>query len=251
VNLTFDTDQKTILADGRELPLYSKEGFELLSKLWLKVGWNQKYTYTFSWFGVPIIQLPEDMVRYQELVFALKPDVIVETGVAHGGSLLYSASLCALIGKGRVIGVDIATRPVNKQKIQAHPLADRITLIDGDSAALEVVAEVKKHIQPGDTVLVALDSNHSYDHVTRELKAYAPLVTKGSYIISTDGIMTDVADTPRGQPSWDKDNPERAAADFARDNPDFAIEEPVWPFNESELTERITHWPGAYLKRVR
>ncbi len=251
MNVSIDTEKKTIVADGREVALYSTEGFELLSKLWLKVGWNQKYTYTFSWFGVPIIQLPEDMIRYQELVFALRPDVIIETGVAHGGSLVYSASLCALMNKGHVIGVDIATRPVNRARIQAHPLADRISLVDGDSSAPEVVAQVRKHIRPGDTVLAVLDSNHSYGHVMAELKAYAPLVTKGSYIVATDGIMTDLTDVPRGQANWGKDNPESAAADFARDNPDFVLEEPAWPFNESELRARVTHWPGAYLKRVR
>jgi cephalosporin hydroxylase len=251
VKVSFDTEKQIAVVDGREVPLFSTEGFELLSKLWLKVGWNQKYTYSFTWFGVPIIQLPEDMIRYQELVFALRPDVIVETGVAHGGSLVYSASLCALIGKGHVIGVDIATRPVNRERIQAHPLADKISLIDGDSASPAVIEQVRKHIKPGDTVLVVLDSNHTYAHVMSELKAYAPLVTKGSYLVSTDGIMTDLTDVPRGQKGWDTDNPEKAAADFARDNPDFVIDEPVWPFNESELRARVTHWPGAYLKRAR
>jgi cephalosporin hydroxylase len=251
VIVSFDTERQIASVGDREIPLCSNEGFELLSKLWLKVGWNQKYTYTFTWFGVPIIQLPEDMIRYQELVFALRPDVIIETGVAHGGSLVFSASLCALLNKGRVIGVDIATRPVNRQRIQAHALADRISLVDGDSASPRVIAEVRKHIRPGDTVLAMLDSNHSYAHVMAELRAYAPLVTKGSYIIAADGIMKDVTDLPRGQKGWDTDNPEKAAADFARDNPDFVIDEPVWPFNESELRSRVTHWPGAYLKRVR
>ncbi len=249
--VSFDTDKGIICADGREASLYSTEGFEFLSKLWLKVGWNQKYPYTFTWFGVPIIQLPEDMIRYQELVFALRPDVIIETGVAHGGSLVFSASLCALMNKGRVIGVDIAIRPANRQRIQTHPLAERIVLIDGDSAATDVVAQVRKFIEPADCVLVVLDSNHSYAHVMAELKAYSPLVTNGSFIIATDGIMKDLTDVPRGQSAWDKDNPGSAASDFVRENPDFAMEEPVWPFNESELRTRVTHWPDAYLKRIR
>ena len=122
---TVDTTAGTIVArvDGREsrVPLYSKEGFELLSELWLKVGWNQKYTYTFSWLGRPIIQLPDDMIRIQEVIHAVRPDVIVETGVAHGGSLIYYASLCTAMGHGRVIGVDIEIRPHNRAAIEAHP----------------------------------------------------------------------------------------------------------------------------------
>ncbi|HEY5048802.1 MAG TPA: CmcI family methyltransferase [Rhizomicrobium sp.] len=249
--VSVDTGKQTVNADGKEMPLYSREGFELLSRLWLKVGWNQKHTYTFSWLGMPIIQLPEDMIRYQELVVALRPDVIIETGVAHGGSLVFSASLCALLKKGRVIGIDIATRPVNRERIQSHPMAQHISLVDGDSTSPEVVAEVGKHIRPGDVVLAVLDSNHSYAHVLAELYAYAPLVTKGSYIVATDGIMKDLTDVPRGQKEWNTDNPENAAADFARNNPDFILEEPPWPFNESELEVRVTHWPGAYLKRIR
>jgi cephalosporin hydroxylase len=251
VKVSIDTEKGTAIVDGREVALYSVEGFELISKLWVKIGWDQKYSYTFSWLGMPIIQLPEDMIRFQELVFALRPDVIVETGVAHGGSLVFSASLCALMNKGRVIGIDVMIRPANRQRIEANALANRISLIEGDSVSAQTVEQVRKSIGPGETVLVVLDSNHSYAHVMAELKAYSPLVTKGSYIVATDGIMKDLTDVPRGQKEWDKDNPENAAADFARNNPDFALEEPTWPFNESALRARVTHWPGAYLKRVR
>lgn len=250
--IAIDTATNAITIDGRKVDLYSREGFEILSDLWVKVGWNERYSYTFSWAGVPIIQLPEDMVRYQELIWALKPDVIVETGVAHGGSLIYSASLCALVGKGRVVGVDIEIRPHNRQRIEAHPLSRFITLFEGSSTADSVVASVRNTIKPGETVLVVLDSDHSYRHVTDELKAYAPMVTPGSYIIATDGIMKDfLSDVPRGKDSWKDDNPTRAAADFVAQNPNFALEEPKWPFNESQLKQRITHWPGAYVKRLR
>ena len=217
----------------------------------MKVGWDQKYSYTFSWLGMPIIQLPEDMIRYQEVVFAVRPDVIIETGVAHGGSLVYSASLCALMNKGRVVGIDVMIRPSNRQRIESNILAERISLIEGDSVSPQTLEDVRKHIRPGDTVLVVLDSDHSYAHVMAELKAYAPLVTKNSFIVATDGIMTDLTDVPRGKPTWDRDNPQRAAADFARDNADFVVQEPAWPFNESDLRARVTHWPGAYLRRVR
>lgn len=131
MKINIDTKAQTLDADGRKVGLYTDEAFKLLSDLWVKVGWNQKYSYSFSWLGVPIIQLPEDMIRYQEVVSALKPDVIVETGVAHGGSAIFSASLCRLLGKGRVIAVDIEIRPHNRKRIEEHPLSDLITLIEG------------------------------------------------------------------------------------------------------------------------
>lgn len=242
--LTIEDDKKT-----HQLPLYSKESFELISKQWVKVGWNQKYPYTFSWMGRPIIQLPEDMLRTQEVIFSLKPDVIIETGVAHGGSLIFYSSLCKALDKGRVIGIDIEIRPHNRQAIEAHLLNDRITLIEGSSVDPSIVQQVSALVKPNETVLVILDSNHSYQHVMAELTAYSPLVTSGSYIVATDGIMLDLADVPRGQKSWDKDNPAEAALDFAASNPGFTIEQPSWLFNESDLANNITHWPHAWLKR--
>lgn len=251
MKLSIDTDTGSLDVDGKVMPLYSDHAFQILSKLWVKIGWNQKYSYSFTWLGVPVIQLPEDLVRYQEVVFALKPDVIVETGVAHGGSAILSASLLKLIGKGRVIAVDIEIREHNRKRIEAHALSPMIKLIEGSSTAPDVVQAVKSEIKRGERVLVVLDSNHSYAHVTAELEAYAPLVTEGSYIVSTDGLMRDLTDVPRGEKNWDKDNPAQAAIDFAAKNQDFIIEQPAWPFNESSLTENITHWPEAWLKCVR
>lgn len=250
MRLEIDTDRRLLQIDGKSVDLYSDEGFRAVSDLWLKVGWNQKYTYTFSWLGVPVIQLPDDMIRYQEAVFMLKPDVIVETGIAHGGSAVLSASLCRLMGKGRVVAVDIEIRPHNRKRIEQHPLFDLITLIEGSSIAPDIVGEVRALIKPGETVLVVLDSNHSYDHVMAELEAYAPMVTPGSWIVATDGVMRDVRDTPRGKPDWLRDNPTQAALDFVARNPAFVIEEPAWPFNESTLKGNITHWPGAWLRRL-
>lgn len=152
--------------------------------------------------------------------------------------------------QGRVIGIDIEIRPHNRQAIEAHPLNDRITLIEGSSTAPDIVAQVKALVQPGEKVLVILDSNHSYAHVMAELQAYACMVTPGSYIVATDGIMFDLADVPRGAPGWVTDNPTCAARDFAGQHPEFQIEQPGWPFNESELDQNITHWPGAWLKRL-
>ena len=251
MKIAIDTKAQTLIVDDKTMNLYSRESFEIVSDLWVKLGWVEKYPYTFSWAGRPIIQLPEDMVRFQELVWAVKPDVIVETGVAHGGSLVFSASLCRMIGKGRVIGVDIEIRPHNRRQIEQHPFANMITLVEGSSTAPEIVSAVKSGIRPGETVLVVLDSNHSYKHVSDELSAYAPIVSVGSYIIATDGVMELVHDAPRGRREWLTDNPTRAAADFVAANRDFALEEPAWPFNESELRERVTHWPGAYIRRIK
>ena len=254
MKLILDTKAKTLTMDEagqtKVLDLYSKAAFEAISREWVRVGWNQKYPYTFSWLGRPVIQLPEDMIRMQEVIFQVKPDVIIETGVAHGGSLIFYSSLCKAIEKGRVIGIDIEIRPHNRAAIEAHPLSDRITLIEGSSTAPEIVAQVKSQVQPGETVLVILDSNHTYAHVANELEAYADLVSPGSYIVATDGIMYDLADVPRGQAEWATDNPTWAARDFAAKHPEFVIEQPAWPFNESELEHNITHWPGAWLKRV-
>lgn len=250
MKIEIDTEKRTVNADGRTLDLYSDAAFGILSDLWVKVGWNQKYSYGFSWLGVPIIQLPEDMIRYQEAVWALKPDVIVETGVAHGGSAIFSASLCRLMGHGRVIAVDIEVRPHNRSRIEEHPLADLITLIEGSSTDDLIVERIRNHIKLGEKVLVVLDSDHSYEHVMGELEAYAPLVSEGSWIVATDGLMQYLTDVPRGQTDWDNDNPARAARDFAAKNPEFRIEQPAWPFNESTLSENITHWPDAWLRRV-
>lgn len=254
MKLILDTQAQTLTVEEtgqpQTLPLYSKEAFEVLSRQWVRVGWNQKYQYTFSWMGRPVIQLPEDMLRMQEVIFNLQPDVIIETGVAHGGSLIFYASLCKAMERGRIIGIDIEIRPHNRQAIEAHPLSDRITLIEGSSTAPDIVAQVKALVQPGEKVLVILDSNHSYAHVLAELQAYASLVSPGSYIVATDGIMQDLADVPRGTPNWVTDNPTCAARDFAAEHPEFKIEQPRWPFNESELDQNITHWPGAWLQRL-
>lgn len=254
MKLIIDTNNESITqkTDDQDLVLglYTKEGFELLSYYWLKVGWNQKYPYTFSWMGRPIIQIPEDMIRIQEVFYQTKPDVIIETGIAHGGSLIFYASLCKAIGRGRVIGIDIEIRPHNRKAIEAHELFSFITLIEGSSTAQNIVDRVKGLIRPGEKVMVVLDSCHSKEHVLNELENYCDIVTPGSYLIATDGIMRDLFDVPRGQPEWIEDNPAAAAAEFAEKHPEFQMEKPAWPFNESELSENITHWPGAWLKRV-
>jgi cephalosporin hydroxylase len=252
MRIVIDSEARTLVAgDGPVLDLYSREAFELISQWWLKTSWNQKYSYTFTWMGRPIIQHPEDTVRLQELIYFLRPDVIVETGVAHGGSLIFYASLFKAMGRsGRVVGVDIEIRPHNREAIERHELFEYVTLIEGDSVAPDIVARVADTMQPGEIVLVVLDSNHSYSHVTNELEAYSQFVTPGSYIVATDGIMRLVHNVPRGRPAWAADNPAQAAIDFAARHPEFVIEVPAWRFNESPLAKPITAWPDAWLKRV-
>ena len=235
--------------ERRTLGMYTKEAFELLSHQWVKLGWNQKYSHTFSWMGRPIIQLSEDMVRIQEVIYCLKPDVIIETGVAHGGSLIFYASLCKVMGQGRVIGIDTEIRPHNRKALEAHELFPYLTLLEGSSIAPEIMEQVKTKVKPNEFVLVVLDSCHTKQHVMQELECYAPLVAPGSYVVATDGIMRDLWDVPRGKSEWKWDNPIAAAEEFVVRHPEFVIEEPEWPFNESHLTRSVTHWPGAYLRR--
>jgi cephalosporin hydroxylase len=251
--ITIDEAAGVVTVDGPGGPvshsMASAEGFKVVSDAWVRCGWDAKYVYSFSWMGRPIIQLPDDMVRIQEVIYAVKPDVIIETGVAHGGSLIFYASLCKAMEKGRIVGIDIEIRPHNRAAIEAHEMFPLITLIEGSSIDPTVVAEVEGHIAPGETVLVLLDSNHTKAHVLAELEAYAPMVTPGSYIVATDGIMGHVVGAPRTQPNWAWDNPEAAAQDFVAAHPEFAIEEPVFPFNEGTAVDRVTYWPSGFIRR--
>jgi cephalosporin hydroxylase len=237
-------------AGKRTLPMASAEAFEAVSAAYLRCGWDAKYVYSFSWLGRPIIQLPDDAFRMQELLYAVQPDVIVETGVAHGGSLIFYASLCKLIGKGRVIGVEVELRPHNRAAIDAHPLRPMISLIDGSSIDAATVAKVKAAIKPGEKVMVLLDSKHTREHVAAELEAYAPLVSVGSYLVAMDGIMQHLVGAPRSQPGWAADNPAQAAREFAARRKDFQLVEPTPPFNEGAVRTRVTYCPDAFLKRV-
>lgn len=235
----------------RQFPLASREAFHFLSQLWLRSGWGVKYVYGFSWMGRPIIQLPDDLIRIQEVIYSIKPDVIIETGVAHGGSLIFYASLCKAMGKGRVVGIDVEIRPHNRKAIEAHELSPLITLIEGSSIASDILEKVRALVSVGETVLVALDSCHTKEHVLAELRNYGPLVTPGSYIVAMDGIMQQVVGAPRTQPDWSWNNPREAALEFVKEDERFVMEEPKFPFNEGLVTERVTYWPDAFLRRVK
>ncbi|HXP48355.1 MAG TPA: CmcI family methyltransferase, partial [Bacteroidia bacterium] len=194
--------------------------------------------------------LPEDMIRIQEVIFTIQPDLIIETGVAHGGSLIYYSTLCKAIGKGHVIGIDIEIRSHNRKAIEEHFLFPYITLIEGSSIDPVIFAQVKSLIKPGYKILVLLDSNHTYSHVLSELKAYSEIVSVGSYIVATDGIMEYVVGAPRTSDDWKTNNPKKAAEQFIKENSNFIIEEPHFPFNEGVINERVTYWPSAFIKRL-
>ncbi|MEM7188339.1 MAG: CmcI family methyltransferase [Pseudomonadota bacterium] len=254
MKLTLDQSAATLCVeeDGtrRTLDLYTDEALDLIARQYLRVGWNQKQVYSYSWMGRPIIQFPTDMIRIQEVIYRLRPDLVIETGIAHGGSLVFYASLMESLRHGRVLGIDIEIRSHNRAAIECHEMAHRIDMLEGCSVDPGIVRKVAAAAEDAETVLVILDSNHTYDHVMAELEAYAPLVTKGSYIIAADGVMRDVVGTPRAQDDWATDNPANAAEDFADRHPDFVIEQPAWPFNESTLTREITHFPNAWLRRI-
>lgn len=251
---TIDEEQNVVIVrDGDSEvrhSLASAEGFDAVSRAWVRAGWDAKYVYSFAWMGRPIIQLPEDMIRLQEVIWDLKPDVLIETGVAHGGSLIFYASLFEAMGKGRVIGIDIEIRQHNRAAIEAHPMNRRIALLEGSSTAPDIVEQVRALVKPGETVLVVLDSNHSKGHVLDELRAYGAMINVGSYIVATDGIMEQVKGAPRTGDDWDWNNPKAAAHAFVAEDPRFIIAEPAFPFNEGVVTKRVTYWPDAFVKRV-
>jgi len=212
-------------AEGeKEVDIYSPEGFAVVANLWTRSNWQNKLSYEVTWLGIPIIQLPEDILMVQELIYKNRPDVIVESGVAHGGALVLYASLMELLGRGRVIGVDIEIRKYNRLAIESHPASRRITLIEGSSTDASTLDAVRSRIQPNESVMVMLDSNHTRDHVRAELDRYAPLVGPGGYIVVFDEVMPMVADAPNGKPTWDADNPLSAVRDFLAKNPDFEVD---------------------------
>jgi cephalosporin hydroxylase len=204
--------------------VYSDDGFRLLSQLWTKAGWQRKLSYELTWLGVPIIQIPEDILMMQELLYKVRPRVVVETGVAHGGSAIFYASMLELIGRGRVVGVDIEIRKYNRLAIQSHPMSDRITLVEGSSVEPAIVRQVQNAIAGDEPVLVTLDSSHTRDHVRRELELYSPFVAPGSYVVVFDTVMDLVSDTPSGQPDWRETGAGAAVREFLRDHPEFEVD---------------------------
>jgi cephalosporin hydroxylase len=206
---------------------------------------REKYSYNFSWMGRPIIQYPQDMIAMQELIWEIQPDLIIETGVAHGGSLIYYASLMELIGKGEIVGIDIDIRAHNREAIESHPMFKRITLLEGSSLSDEIVAQVKEIAKDKKTIMVSLDSNHTHDHVLEELRLYAPYTSVGSYCIVFDTIVEDMPKAMYDRP-WDVgNNPKTAVWEYLKENDSFEINKQI----DNKLLISVA--PDGYLKRIK
>ncbi|MBS1651120.1 MAG: cephalosporin hydroxylase family protein [Bacteroidetes bacterium] len=203
------------------------------------------YSYNFSWMGRPIIQYPQDMVMMQELIWDIKPDLIIETGIAHGGSLIFYASILELIGKGEILGIDIDIREHNRVEIEKHPMAKRIKMIQGSAVAPEIVKQVKDYAAGKKTVMVSLDSNHTHDHVLEELKAYAPLTSVGSYCVVFDTIVEDLPDGYMKRNWGVGNNPKTAVFEYLKSNNDFVIDKQI----DHKLLISVA--PDGYLKRIK
>lgn len=209
-----------------------------------------KYSYNFSWMGRPIIQYPQDIVAMQEIIWDIKPDLIIETGIAHGGSLIYYASILELLsisklGEGSILAVDIDIREHNRKEIESHPMFKRIEMIEGSSVSPEIIDEIKKKAVGKNKVLVLLDSNHTHQHVLEELEAYAPLVSKGSYCVVFDTFIEDMPDGSYPDRPWGQgDNPKTAVWKYLENHPEFEIDKSI----QNKLL--ITVCPDGYLKKI-
>jgi len=218
---------------------------QAMSRVWVREIAPYKYAYNFRWMGRPIIQFPQDMIAMQEIIWDVKPDLIIETGIAHGGSLIYYASLLELLGgDGHVLGIDIDIREHNRAEIEKHSMFKRITMFEGSSIAPEMAERVREFAGKYKTIMVVLDSNHTHDHVLEELKLYSPLVTPGSYCVVFDTIVEDMPAGSFPDRPWDKgDNPKTAVWEFLKTNDEFVIDKAI----QDKLL--ITVAPDGYLKR--
>ena len=233
-----------------------------ITKDWLKKAFLHKYMYNFEWLGRPIIQTPIDMVAMQELIWEVKPDLIIETGIAHGGSLIMNASMLALLdvcdavesgesfnpreNRRKVLGVDIDIRKQNRHAIESHPMFSRIQMIQGSSTALEVLEQVESVSQDYERILVCLDSNHTHEHVLAELGAYAPLTSVGSYCVVFDTIVEDMpADMFPERPWGPGNNPKTAVWEYLKSHPEFEIDKRI----SNKLLMTVA--PDGYLKKIR
>ena len=207
---------------------------------------SAQYSYNFSWMGRPIIQYPQDMIAMQEIIWDIKPDMIIETGIAHGGSLIYYASLLELIGNGEVLGIDIDIREHNRKEIENHKMFNRIKMIQGSSISEETFVQVKEMAKGKEKILVSLDSNHTHDHVLQELRLYSPFVNVGSYIVVFDTIVEDLPEGyfSQSRPWGIGNNPKTAVHEFLENNRQFVIDEMI----DNKLLISVA--PKGYLKRI-
>lgn len=218
-----------------------------LTRDWFIASSKYEYSYHFNWLGRPVIQFPQDIVVMQEIIWQVKPDLIVETGIAYGGSLIFYASMLELIGQdGSVLGIDIDIREHNRIEIEKHPMYKRIAMIQGSSTDENVAHRVYDFAKNKKKILVTLDSNHTYQHVSRELRLYSPLVTKGSYLVVFDTIIEDMPEDFSTDRPWGKgNNPKTAICEFLKTNDRFVVDKEI----ENKLL--ITVAPGGYLKCIK
>ncbi len=216
-----------------------------MTQEWFDRSCEHKYSYNFTWMGRPIIQYPQDILAIQEIIWRTKPDIIIETGIAHGGSLIFSASMLELMGSGTVIGVDIDIRSHNRKEIEAHPMFKRIKMIQGSSIDPSIVDQVAKLIPANSRVMVVLDSNHTHDHVLQELYAYSKFVSKGAYLIVLDTVVEYMPDKFFVDKPWSKGNsPLTAVRQFLKENNQFALDKSI----DNKIL--ISAGLEGYLKRV-
>jgi cephalosporin hydroxylase len=218
---------------------------EIATEFIVKSG-EYKYSYNFSWMGRPIIQFPQDIVAMQEIIWNVRPDIIVETGIAHGGSLIFYASILELIGKGEVLGIDIDIRKHNRIEIEKHPMYKRINMIEGSSTDLEIAKQVYQYCKEKKRIMVILDSNHTHEHVLQELNLYSGLVTNESYLVVMDTVVEHMPDACFPNRPWGKgDNPMTAVREFLQNTDRFVVDNTI----DSKLL--ITVAPSGYLKCVK
>lgn len=213
-----------------------------MGKEWTKLAWENKLSYETTWLGMPIIQTPEDVVVFQELIYQQRPDFVLEIGIAHGGSLVLYSSILELLGHGQVIGVDITIYPHNRQRIESHPMIKRITLIEGSSVEKATVDKVAELIPEGSKVLVILDSNHTTEHVYQELKLYSRFVQPGGYIVACDTIMPDLVGLKHAAADVGENNALEGVKKFLSENSNFGTD-------RSWEKYYVTHQPEGFLKR--
>ena len=223
------------------------QGIRDLTMNWISESARFKYTYNFSWLGRPIIQFPQDIIAMQEIIWRVKPDLIIETGIAHGGSLIFYSSMLELIGgNGQVLGVDIDIREHNRKEIEQHPMFKRIAMIQGSSTDENTIKQVYEFAKGRKRVLVGLDSNHTHEHVSNELQLYSPLVTKESYLVVFDTVVEDMPEDFFRDRPWGKgNNPKTAVREFLEINDRFIIDKEI----ENKLL--ITVAPDGYLRCIK
>lgn len=247
VDNSFENERKTNIK-----MMHEDEAFSALTKNWVARAQERKYSYQFDWMGLPIIQYPQDIVAMQELVWATKPDLIIETGIARGGSAIFYASMlelnaiCGGPKDAEVVAVDIDIRDHNRTAIEAHPMSHRLRMIQGSSIDSDIISKVKAYTEGKKSILVCLDSNHTHEHVLEELRAYAPMVTKGSYLVVFDTLIEDLPADAIGDRSWAPgDNPLTAMRDYMKESDRFEIDEA----RHTKL--QITVAKNGYLKCIR